>query len=153
MALAGNTKTFTLEGLSDLLDGLNDLPKATSANVIKRALLKAAQPIADEAQSLAPIRKGTLRRKIGVGTKLAPSQRGPKESKYEVYVGSESLVQAITSEFGTIHERPRPFMRPAWDSNKEGAFETIKTELGNEIAKALQRIARKTARLLAASGK
>ena len=49
-----------VEGLSALKDALAELPKATGANVLRRALLKAGKPIEDMATSLAPRRTGAL---------------------------------------------------------------------------------------------
>jgi hypothetical protein len=72
-----------------------------------------------------------------------------KESKVEIYVGPPSMARGIVSEFGSVKETPRPFMRPAWDANKKTAFLTIRNILADEIEKARQRAARKTARLLA----
>lgn len=52
-------------------------------------------------------------------------------------------------EFGTSHSTPRPFMRPAWESGKIQAAESIKDILKEEIDKAVARIARKQARAIA----
>lgn len=149
--MASIVTKVTVEGLSDLITALEELPKATGTNVQKRALMKAARPIADTAQALAPKLTGRLQESMTVGTRLSRSQKAgfEKESKVEVYVGPAPLVQAITSEFGTFREAPRPFMRPAWAQNKDTALEIIKEELANEIEKARQRLARKAERLAA----
>jgi HK97 gp10 family phage protein len=52
-------------------------------------------------------------------------------------------------EFGTIHQPPHPFMRPAWEANKMGVAQMVATVLKEEIEKARVRIANKQARLLA----
>jgi len=59
------------------------------------------------------------------------------------------LYYATWAEFGTVDTPPHPYMRPAWDSGAEPALEYIKAELGNEIERAAQRLARKAARLAA----
>lgn len=144
---------FEVEGLSDLVDGLlNELPKATATNVQKRALLKAAAPIEAAAKAAAPYRTGLLRERINISTKLSPAQKRAldKESKVEVYVGPPSMERAIVAEFGSVKQVPSPFMRPAWDSNKRSAFDSLKNDLAAEIEKARQRMARKAARQLAA---
>lgn len=142
--------TFRIEGVSELAEAFRDeLPKATATNVQKRALKEAADPIESDARQNAPLRTGFLREHIDVGARLSPRQRAtPKESKVEVYVGPPSMPRAIVAEFGSVYQSPRPFMRPAWDANKRGAFKGIKELLEDEIEKARQRIARKTARLL-----
>jgi HK97 gp10 family phage protein len=144
--------TFKLEGLSELVAAFKEeLPKATATNVQKRALKEAAAPIESDAKRLAPVRTGKLRQRIDIGSKLSPRQksRNEKESKVEIYVGPPSMERAIVAEFGSVKQTPKPFMRPAWDANKRSAFNGIKSILEEEIEKARQRIARKTARLLA----
>jgi len=149
-----STVKFKVEGLSDLVDGLGELPKATSTNVQKRALKAAAQPIADDAQSRAPVRTGFLKEHISVGTQLSARQRSqnPKQAKVEIYIGPPSMPRAIVAEFGSVKQSARPFMRPAWDVNKRRALNTIRDILADEIEKARQRLARKAARLLAMKG-
>jgi HK97 gp10 family phage protein len=146
--------SFKIEGLSEVAEGLKELSKATSTNVLKRALLKAADPIAETAKRLAPRLTGQLEMSITPAAKLSRRQKSlyPKQSKVEIYVGPAALVQAITQEFGTVTNRPQPFMRPAWGQNKREALERIKDDIAGEIEKARARIARKTARLAAKGG-
>lgn len=148
--------TFKIEGVSELVGALTEeLPKATSTNVQKRALREAAGPIESDAKQHAPRRTGFLREHIDIGSKLSPRQKSKNEklSKVEIYIGPPSMARAIVAEFGSVNQTPRPFMRPAWDANKRSAFDTIKQILEEEIEKARQRIARKTARLLAKTNK
>lgn len=142
---------FKIEGLSELVDGLvNELPKATATNVQKRALTDAAKYFEEDAKQRAPVKTGALREKIDISSKLSPRQKSlnEKESKVEIYVGPPSMERAIVAEFGSINQSPKPFMRPAWDDNKKTAFNDLKDILSDEIEKASQRIAKKTARLL-----
>jgi len=144
--------TFKIEGVKELADALvEELPKATATNIQKRALKEAADPIEADAKRNAPVRTGLLQRRIDVGTKLTARQKSQnnKESKVEVYIGPPSMTRAIVAEFGSIHQAPHPFMRPAWDANKRSAFDGIKKILEDEIEKARQRIARKAAKLAA----
>lgn len=144
-------QTFRVEGLSELKAALDELPKATGTNVLKRALLKAAEPIEARAEQLAPRLSGALQRSVTAGTKLSGRQKKQhrKESKVEIFVGAGALVQAITQEFGTAHHPPQPFLRPAWAANKVKALNSIKELLAEEIEKARARLARKAARLAA----
>lgn len=143
--------TWKIEGLSELLEAFEELPKATGKNVLKRVLMKAGQPIADDARANARVLKGRLQRSYGVSTKLSRRQATlhKKESAVEVFAGPGALVQAITEEFGTAHQAAHPTMRPAWDANKRTALDSIAQDLDDEIQKAAQRIARKQARLIA----
>jgi HK97 gp10 family phage protein len=143
---------FKIEGLSELTDALvNELPKATATNIQKRALKEAADPIEADAKRFSPVRTGLLRERINISTKLSKRQKtsNKKESKIEIYIGPPSMARGIISEFGSVKESPRPFMRPAWDANKRTAFKTLRDILADEIEKARQRALRKTARLLA----
>jgi HK97 gp10 family phage protein len=144
-------ETFKIEGLSDLKDALDEFPKATATAVVRRALLKAGEPIATAAESAAPVLRGKLQASIGTGTKLTRRQKKlhSKQSKVEIFVGAGGLPQAHLQEFGSIHGRPQPFMRPAWDANKHAALNSFKDDLAAEIKKTADRRARKAARDLA----
>jgi HK97 gp10 family phage protein len=145
-----------VEGLRDLDRALAELPRATGKNVLRRVGRSALEPLAAAMAGRAPVDEGHLKASIGVGTKLTLSQaslhrkmfRSDKAS-VELFAGAGGLAQAITQEFGTVDHVAQPFARPAWDAGKGQVLEHIKSELGNEIAKAAQRLARKAARLAA----
>lgn len=143
--------TVKVEGLRELEQALLELPKATSRNVMKRTLLKAGRPIEAEAERLAPVLSGHLRKSIAVSSKLSrrqkKAQRVLKDSEVEVFIGSSSL--GVLQEFGTAHHGPQPFMRPAWHGHKMRALETIKEDMWTEIDKAAKRLAKKAAKLKA----
>lgn len=150
-------QTFKIEGLRELDKALGELPKATSRNALKRALMKAAEPIAKDAEDKAPRDTGGLAESIHVGQRLSRSQKRAqrKESKHfaEVYVGPAPSSKSITQEFGASHHGPQPYMRPAWDGNKSKALETIKDDIGAEIEKARARLAKKAAKLALKAGR
>lgn len=151
--------TVKIEGLRELDEALGELTKATARNVLRRVGLKALQPVADTARSLAPVDDGHLRDSIGVGTRLTRRQAalhrkalrsGTSQSSFwEGFAGAGGLPQAITQEFGTVSHPPQPFMRPAYDANKNQMLEIVKRDLGEEIQKAAQRQARRAAKLAA----
>jgi HK97 gp10 family phage protein len=140
-----------VEGLKELDEALTELPKATARNVIQRAFVKAIAPMEAQAKSLAPRRTGKLAESINFGTRLSRRQKRlhKKESDVEFFVGAAALPHAHLQEFGTVHHAPHPFMRPAWDSNKMGALNTVAAFLRDEIEKARVRLARKAARIAA----
>lgn len=147
--------TYKVEGLKELKNALQELPKATGTNVLKRVLIGAGEPIAAHAASLAPDDPTTsgfdLKRSVTVSHRLSRRQRSKhrKESKVEVYVGAGPLAQASLQEFGTSNHPPQPFLRPAWDGGRMAALEYIKRQLGAEIKKAASRLAAKAARVAA----
>lgn len=151
--------TFRVEGLRELDRALGELPKATARNTLQRALTKAAQPIAEAARAKAPVLTGETRQEIGIGTRLTKRQkalhrrmtRGAGKAFAEVFVGATggpdgAVPQSTQREFGTDGAPPHPYMRPAWDGNKMGVLNRIRTELASEIEKTAQRAARKAAR-------
>jgi HK97 gp10 family phage protein len=149
--MARQIVTVKVEGLRELEAALAELPKATGRNVLRRALKKAGQPIADAGEAYAPRLSGKLAASYTVSTKLTRRQRraSKKESPVEVYVGPTPHPKSVQTEFGNAHQAPEPHMRPAWDGNKERALQIIKTDLGDEIQKAADRLAKKAARLAA----
>lgn len=136
-------------GLSQLEQGLSELPRATGRNVLRRVLRQRGEPIAERARNLAPIDEGDLKDSIAVSTKLSRSQRRKRRKKatVEMFVGPGTHPQAITQEFGTWFHPPQPFMRPAWAAEKGRILEDLSGDLWTEIDKSAQRIARKQARL------
>lgn len=137
-----------VEGLSELKDALEELPKSTQSSVMRKVLTEAGQPMAINAVAMAPRRSGRLALSIKVSSSLSKRQRSlnKKESPVEVYVGAGPLRQATLQEFGTAKDRPQPFLRPAWDSGKQPALEYVKTSLGRLITEAAARLATKTAK-------
>ena len=166
--------SIKVDGLLDLDQALKDLAEATNNRTAKgatrRALVAAAQPIFNAAQSGAP---PFVKDSIQISSKLTPRQRrlarqgGLDQSALPLYIGAtyEDPKQngrlAHLFEFGTGRRkqkstgrdtgtiRARPFMRPAWDANKTTALEILRKQLWLEIKRATERAARKAARAAA----
>ena len=156
MAIA--TKLVTVKGLAETAAALDEFSKATSANILRRVLIAAGQPIAETARALAPVKTGQLVLSISVvpaqPSKMTRSGRGQydKQSQVEVLVEAGPVVQSITQEFGTSINPAHPFMRPAWESQRYNALAIVAKQLGEEIEKARARAARKVARIAAQIG-
>lgn len=138
-----------VEGFRELERNLRELPKRIAKNVVKRTLVAAAEPFISQARATAPRLTGRLAESIKISTKLSPRQRrlaqrearARKEKHFsEIHAGASALPHAHLVEYGTFKMRPRPFMRPAWDSNKYQALDIIKNQLGDEIMKAAKRM-------------
>lgn len=138
-----------LTGFKELAAALEQLPKATARNTLRRVLKKAAEPTRADAEAKAPVLTGRLKVSVVTGTQLTRRQKADakKEGAYfsEIHVGTANPY-AIPQEFGTVDTAAHPFMRPAWDANKAGALNIISSELGNEIEKSALRRARKLAK-------
>lgn len=162
-------QTFHVEGLKELGEALSELSKATGKNVLRRVLMKAAAPIEEAAEALAPAgESGRLRRSVETSTKLGKRQAGlfrqwtgsqpqmtvdgyrsdPQSAVY-VHTGAGTMPYPHMVEFGSAHNVPHPFMRPAWDANKMKALGSIRDDLAEEIEKVRARAARKAAKLAA----
>jgi HK97 gp10 family phage protein len=162
-----------LEGARELDKALEELPKATGRNVMRRAATKALQPVIDTARPLVPQDEGSLKESLKVTTRLSKRQAALMRQQYRaegkaavnVFAGPAALPHAHLVEFGTkprYHKKsgkfvgqmkPRPFMRPAWDSKKDDVLASFQKIMWGEIEKAAQRLARKAARDAAKAAK
>lgn len=144
------TIKVTVEGLEGVMDALRDLPNATAKNVMKRVLLKRAEPIAEAARRLVPVDQGHLKNSIHVATKLTRRQRGRRRKVHrddvEVFVGPGTDPAAHLQEFGSSHHDAQPFMRPAWDQTKDEFLAGVGADMWAEIEKAAARLAKKSAK-------
>ena len=64
----------------------------------------------------------------------------------EYVVGPGRHPEGVQQEFGNVNHPAQPFMRPAWESNKERALTMVAAALGAEISKTAARIAVKAAK-------
>jgi HK97 gp10 family phage protein len=147
--------TIQLEGFSDLEAEFEKLasPNQRKASA-RRAMKKAAQPMADDAQRNAPRDKGNLAASIKVSTRLSKRQSKIHRKMFrddkaavEMFVGAGPLSSAHNQEFGNENNPPQPFMRPALSSGAGNYINTLKDELWTDIEKTVARAERKAARL------
>ena len=153
--------TFKIEGFRELDATLGELTKPTARNVMRRACIKALEPMAEIARDHAAANNwsGALAGSITVSSRAAgyARRRGRKQNEVEVYmgpggVGEAAPPQGSLQEFGTAHHPPQPSIRPAWDEGKDDLAPAVASEMSSEIEKAAQRAARKQARLIARNG-
>lgn len=142
-----------VEGLRELDQALKQLSRSAGKGAMTRAMKKAAQPLAVLAKAGAPELRNDLAESITASTKLAASQRGASRMAFGssrdrviVHVGAGQLPQAHMQEFGTVHHGPQPFMRPAWDQDKQALLERFKRHAWDEISKSIARAERRAAR-------
>lgn len=170
-----------LEGFKELHAALGELAEATQKNVVRRALKGFGDLLAEDAKSKAPVKSGRLRDGIivttrkpkgmdvgkqaygkamraGLGKQAARaalvSARQEAKSYAAVYIGvsSDVKMRGIFQEFGTANHSAQPYMRPAWDANRQGILDGLRDAIAGEIGKAKARAARKAARQLAKAG-
>jgi HK97 gp10 family phage protein len=125
--------TEFVQGMSELLRKLRELPKALENRIVNEALEAGAQPILDTAKALAPVDTGLLRESLKVVT--APVRK----NSHLVRVGTEEgdykgdAFYAAFHELGTTKMPARPYLRPAFDQNVNRAIEIISSEIGTAI--------------------
>ena len=142
-----------VEGLKELDKALRELKVTTARNIARRSLKTVLEPMAEAARAgVAKDRSGELRNSIGVTSGRPRGKRYRRENRIEVHMGPGQQPQGIQEEFGNRNQGPRPFMRPAWEQEKQGALDSVKGVLAEEIDKAAQRAARKAARLARKAG-
>ncbi len=105
----------------------------TKKNIIVRSLRKGGEVIRVRAEQLAPVLTGNLKESMMVTVsdqtadsavaKIGPSRKG--------FYGQ-------FPEFGTINQSADPFLRPAFDSQREQAVKVIGEELARQIERELK---------------
>ncbi|MFV0409091.1 MAG: HK97-gp10 family putative phage morphogenesis protein [Paracoccus sp. (in: a-proteobacteria)] len=164
--------TVRLTGFKELEASLSNLGGAVGKRVARAALRKAVEPMRDKAKELAPVDTGALRDSIIIGNRLDGRQmRSLKKlskdqrSAVEVFMGPSYLKgdrgrHGHLVEFGTAPRlngglfkgarhpgtAPQPFMRPAWDAEKDPTIERLRELLWAAIDRAAKRKARRGAR-------
>jgi HK97 gp10 family phage protein len=131
----------TIEGLDDLDKQIEDLIKAMGPDEVEPILLTGAKKIKDYAKINAPLgptgnlkksiiaktlqRRGSAMNALGIGAgNPAPAIAGIK---------SKIAPHAKFLEFGTVKMAAHPFLRPAWDYNKDRVQLQIIRELQGKL--------------------
>ncbi|MCA2012399.1 HK97 gp10 family phage protein [Cereibacter sphaeroides] len=149
--------TFSLSGFRELERELEQLANHRLRKAsARRALLKAAQPMAAIADALAPEDPASEfdHIRVAVGTRLTRRQRrlhrrmfSDERAAVEVFVGVAGTHPAgVQQEFGNINHGPQSFMRPAWDRDHRAMLDRLKAELAADIQRTVARAARRAAR-------
>lgn len=109
--------------------------------VVKSSLNFAATPISSAAKKNCPKRSGNLKKSIGkkriddysngifqvrIGARTGPKFKGA--SRYAHLV-----------EFGTVHSAARPFLRPAFEQNKNEAVDRYKKKVAEGVNKQIRK--------------
>ncbi|WP_037284516.1 HK97-gp10 family putative phage morphogenesis protein [Rubellimicrobium mesophilum] len=175
--------TFRLDGATELKEQLDKLRASTAKAALQRAGLKALQPMADLARSLAPEKTGELAQSIAVGaqakndevgrlayrfvmggggtreqavTAMRQARREEKGRRGAYYVdlymgpragrSRDEVIKGIVQEFGSFRVEPHPYMRPAFEQDKDALMQRLSDEVRAEVAKAISRAAARAAR-------
>jgi HK97 gp10 family phage protein len=141
------TGSFSITGLSDLEKRLSEFSDRVGKNILRGAVSAGAAVIRNEARLKAPKDTGEMVRDIMI--KRAKEIKGSGDVTYQVFVrtGKKSRLAGKKRnvardsfywrfvEFGTSKMSAKPFMRPAFDTQKEKAVERIREYLAARIEK------------------
>ena len=151
-----------IDGLKELQQALSQLPLEIQKNPLRSAVSAGAKVILDEAIRRAPQGEtGNLRKALYRYRSRSQSGRGQETFLVGVRKGKKNYVDSAKNrrlnrvgkkytvegeayywrfiEFGTSKMPARPFLRPAFESKKNQAVETIK----NRLAVAIENTAKK----------
>ncbi|MFC0677524.1 HK97-gp10 family putative phage morphogenesis protein [Lysobacter korlensis] len=156
--------TQTLRGLDDVLSKLRALPPeivSKRGGVVKSALRKGGKVIADaavrninaittrpETEEGGYVSTGILAKSVAVSRDPKPQQAGANE-RYRVHLrkrtypdGTRTIATGRYLEFGTAKRAPTPWLQPAYMETRQQALETVASELGKGIDRAIKKMSR-----------
>jgi HK97 gp10 family phage protein len=146
--------SVTLQGSADLMKRLRELPEAVGVTVQRNALIAGAEPMRAHAAALAPRDSQSSGPHladnivIGVQSKRKLKTAGFSAAEEDVF-GAGPVVEVgpalqpsdhfygYFQEYGTIHHAAQPFMRPAFDAQKQTSLNVVLASLWAAIRKAL----------------
>lgn len=125
---------FELEGVQKLFRNLRGIQQKVLDNM-ESIIKRAAEKIADDAGRLAPERTGRLSESIEI------KRLEITKDKIRIGVGpvGEDVFYWYFVEYGTAKMSAQPYLRPAFDENKDA----VKREIIKEINNIIQREARR----------
>lgn len=121
-----------VEGMQELLAKLGTLDSLVmQKKIVARAVRAGAEPIRARAEELAPVLTGTLRESmmITVAEQTATEAIGKIGPARKGFYGT-------FEEFGTAYIAADPFLRPAFDEERDAALKIIGETLASEFEKA-----------------
>lgn len=158
--MASGSSSIKIEGLNELRMALQQLPERIQRKALANSVAKGARIIGNDAKRRVPVLKefdprrtpGLLKRLIRVtrgvrrNTEAAAFVSVRRMTKKQVtefkaktgHKGADNPFDPFYwtfVEFGTSKMAARPFLRPAFDHNKEAAARAIGAELGAAIQK------------------
>ncbi len=138
--------TLKIEGFKELEDALRNLPQEVAGKVMRDALKRASQPMAEEAKRRAPRSDdpgpgGHMADSIDVRTMRVTD--GLDDVETHLWIGPDRAhFYGLFQEFGTVHQGAKPFMRPAFDGLAQDTIDQFGKELGASIERAARKLNR-----------
>lgn len=143
-----------VDGLDSLMRALHELPDRVAKNALRSAVNAGATEIKRGAREKAPVDTGRLKRSLYQRqireqsslyqqTYFVGVRTGPKRGKDGKKDYSQDAWYWKFVEFGTSKIVARPFLRPAFEGNKEAAVNRIAEKLDERIQKYATELAKK----------
>lgn len=124
-------------GVKELENALVQLPLSMQKQVLLSALKKAAKPVVTVAKEKA-------RKRSGKGAKSIKARTNKKLKPIGISIGpSKENFHMNFIEFGTVKLPAKPFLRPAWDANKDAVLKSMENEIWKALTKKARTLARK----------
>lgn len=145
-----------VEGVGELIAKLNEIATVATDKVVARAARKAMVPVAEAARELVPVDSGDLRESIRLAAAKEEGRisagiimKGGKQSwEIETGDGDETLTFSRRvdaswrwhfTEFGTSSRPAQPFLRPAFDQNRDAVLQIFTDEIRASIERAAKK--------------
>lgn len=128
-------ETFTISGVTEIQRAFDTLGRKLGRKVIVQEVRKGVKVLAEDVRARAPkyagprkdVKKGALKEDVRVRAR-AKIKRGAIAMDVVVGKGTKKKKGAYYGpmlEYGTKKMRARPFIRPAFDANKERIFRMV----------------------------
>ena len=108
----------TIDGLPQLLEKLTRLGQVAQGQAMQRAATAGMELIVNAAKGNAPVDTGNLRRSLHV-------EPGDITSTSASANGGTDVEYAAAVEFGTSTQSAQPYLRPAFDENRDAATNEV----------------------------
>ncbi len=131
---ADATGEFSIAGMREFLDALNELDYTKQKKVLQKAVREGAEPIRVEAGNRAPVGEtGNLRQ----SQMITAAGQGATIDEVSVKIGPElDAFYGLFQEIGTAFAPAQQFLLPAFNDKLSESQELIGQILWNEIQKA-----------------
>jgi HK97 gp10 family phage protein len=146
--------TVNVQGLSQLLKNMEQLPRelvSKNGGLVRSALFQSTKRVRDKARQLAPKQTGAMSRAVVAVRDKDPQKTGASE-RYGVGVRKVKKTKAKPSasdpfywrfvEFGTEKMKATPFLRPAFEQEKEAALADFSASLARGIARVTRKMSK-----------
>lgn len=127
--------SIKVEGLRELGNAIKELDSRVQKRIARSATAAGARVIANEAKRLVHVDSGNVKKNIRTAN-LKSNQPGVQETAVGVRVNGKTKDSAFYwtfLEFGTAKMAPKPFLRPAFESQKMRAAERVKEQLATRL--------------------